>query len=213
MAFRRVAYHRSKFLIVVGLIGLASIVGNSFLLRWNPPEDLAIGAVFGGLVTILLIARGFTGSWSAKQLRVDIAGGKLMLPDGSIRKLDELGALTIEKKFIPPSNPRKTRVALHDYLLRAANVEYYLFFSNYESETKLRHDAVDAAVLEYKLRRILERPAADGSSYRSGPDAVPEILAIAETPQRARTTLQRLTRDHDPHVREQAAKLEPLIGA
>ena len=213
MAFRRVAYHRSKFLIVVGLIGLASIVGNSFVLRWDPPEDLAIAAVFGSLVMILMIARGLTGSWSSKQLRVDVAAGQLKLPDGSLRKLDELGALTIEKKFIPPPNPRKVRVPLHDYLLRAANVEYYLFDSNYASETMLRYSAIDAAVLQYKLRRILERPTVEGSSYRAGPDAMPEILEAAGTPKRARTTLQKLTRDHDAHVREQAAKLLPLVGA
>lgn len=213
MAFRRVAYHRSKFLIVVGLIGLASIVGNAVMLRWSPPEDLAIAAVFGAMVMILLIARGLTGSWSAKQLRIDVAGGKLKLPDGSIRKLDELGELTIEKKFIKPNNPYKTRVALHDYLLRAANVEYYLFYSNYESETKLRHVAIDSAVREYKVRRILERPVGDGSAFRSGPDVMPAILEATGTPERARETLQKLTRDHDSHIREHAAKLLTLVGA
>jgi hypothetical protein len=207
MAFRRVAYHRSWFLVAVGTIGLASLVANSIELRWSPPEDLAYGAVIGSLVSLVIIARGLTGSWSKRQLRVDIAGGKLKLPDGSTRDLDKLGALTIEKKVLPQLNPMKTRVTLYEYLLRAANVEYYLFVSNYESETKIRYEAVDAAVLEYQLRRILERPTADGSAFRSGPDALPEVLETAGTPERARATLQKLALDHDQHVRAQAAKL------
>jgi hypothetical protein len=213
MAFRRVAYHRSKFMIVVGLIGLAAIVGNAAMLRWNPPEDMTVLAVLGSLVTILMIVRGFTGSWSSQQLRIDIAGGKLKLPDGSLRDLDQLGALTIEKKVLKPINPYKVRPTLHEYLLRAANVEYYLFDSNYESETMIRFHAIDAAVLEYTLRRILERPSGDGAAFRSGPDALPEILQAAGTPERARTTLQKLTGDHDQHVRSQATTLLPLVPA
>lgn len=200
-------------MIVVGMIGLASIVGNSIFLNWSPPEDLAYLAVLGSLVTIAMIARGLTGSWSSRQLRIDIAGGHLKLPDGSLRRLDQLGALTIEKKILPPLNPYKVRVTLHEYLLRAANVEYYLFDSNYESETMIRYHAIDAAVLEYTLRRILERPSGDGAAFRSGPDVLPEILEAAKTPDRARTTLQKLTHDHDQHIRSQAAKLLPLIPA
>lgn len=201
-------------MIVVGLIGLVSIVGNATLLRWSPPEDLVYLAVLGSLVTIAMIVRGLTGSWSSRQLRIDIAGGKLKLPDGSIRNLDELGALTVEKKVLKPLNPHKVQfVTLHEYLLRAANCEYYLFDSNYESETMIRYHAIDAAVLEYTLRRILERPTGEGSAFRSGPDVLPEILEAAKTPERARTTLQKLTRDHDPHVRSQAATLLPLVPA
>jgi len=77
----------------------------------------------------------------------------------------------------------------------------------------IRLHAIEAAVVEYKVRRILERPMGDGSAFRSGPDVLPEILQAAETPERARTTLQKLTRDHDQHVRSQAATVLPLVPA
>jgi len=99
-------------MIVVGLVGLASIVGNAAMLRWSPPEDLVYLAVLGSLVMIAMIARGFTGAWSSRQLRIDIAGGKLKLPDGSLRNLDQLGALVIEKKVLKTINPYKVRPAL-----------------------------------------------------------------------------------------------------
>lgn len=208
MAFRRVTYHRSWFMVVVGTIALASIVGSSLELRWSPIEDLAYLAVLGGVVSLLMIARGLTGSWSKRQLRVDVAGGKLKLPDGSLRDLDALGELTIEKKPMRNMPSRRVvRVVLHDYLLRAANVGYYLFESNYEAETKLRYDAVDAAVLQYRLRRILERPTGDGAAFRSAPDARGEVLDVAGGPDRARAALQVLTRDHDRSVRDHASKL------
>lgn len=210
MAFRRVTYHRSWFMVVVGTIALASIVGSSLELRWSPIEDLAYLAVLGGVVSLLMIARGLTGSWSKRQLRVDVAGGKLKLPDGSLRDLDALGELTIEKKPMRNMPSRRVvRVVLHDYLLRAANVGYYLFESNYEAETKLRYDAVDAAVLQYRLRRILERPTGDGAAFRSAPDARGEVLDVAGGPDRARCApgVDARPRSKRPRSRIEAARL------
>jgi hypothetical protein len=207
MAFRRVTYHRSWFMVVLGTIGLVAIVGSSIDLQWSPFEDLAYLAVIGSVITLLMIVRGLTGSWSNRQLRVDVAGGKLKLPDGSLRDLDELGALTIEKKVMPQLNRRTIRVTLHEYFLRAANVEYYLFDSNYEAETKLRFHAVEAAVLHYRLRRILERPTEEGSVFRAGPDPRVEILALAGSPVRARAALHVLMRDNDRTVRVQATMM------
>jgi hypothetical protein len=207
MAFRRVAYHRSWFMVVLGTLALASIVAASVDLRWSPVEDLAYLAIFGALIATLMIARGLTGSWSKRQLRIDVAGGKLKLPDGSLRDLDALGPLTIEKKPMKLPSRRAIRVVLHEYWLRAANVEYYLFDSNYELETKLRYDAIEAAVLQYRLRRILERPTEEGAAFRSAPDARAEILGLAGNSERARSALQVLTRDHERSVRERAANL------
>jgi hypothetical protein len=212
MAFRRITYHRSWFMIVVGTIGLASIVAN-LIANDDINGELVYLAVFGCLVTSLMIVRGFTGEWGKKQLRIDVAGGKLKLPDGSVRSLDELGALTIEAKLMPKSHNPRMLTRLTEYRLRAANVEYYLFYSFYESETKLRFDAVDAAVVEYRVRRILERPTADGSAFRSGPDPVTDVLEVSGDAMRAQSALHALTRDGDPHVRAQAAKLAGEIAA
>lgn len=212
MAFRRVAYHRSWFLIVVGTLGLAPPVAllAEPLVYGNSPDGLNsehVGLlIIGVMFALLVIARGVTGSWSKRQLRVDVAAGKLKLPDGSLHDLDNLGPLTIDKKVIKHLNPRTIRVTLHDYLLRADNVDYYLFVSNYESETKIRYDAVEAAVLQYRLRRILERPDAEGV-FRAGPDPRAEILSLAGSPENARAALGVLTRDSDRSVRDQAAKL------
>lgn len=202
MAFRRLTYHRSWFMIVVGILALASIVGNWISLDRNS-TDLHMLATLGSIVAVLMIVRGFTGEWGKRQLRVDVAGGKLMLPDGSLRDLDQLGELTIEKKLLPPLRGSQTRSTEHR--LRAANVEYYLFYSVYESETQLRLAAVDAAVLHYRLRRVLERPPGDGA-FRSAPDPSVELLEIAGTRERLLAALAALAkRDPDRHVRDQAA--------
>jgi hypothetical protein len=214
MAFRRLAYHRSWFLIVVGTLGLAPCVALivDSLMYGNSPDGLDADDMFllaiGVVLALLVIARGVTGSWSKRQLRVDVRGGKLMLPDGSLRDLASLGALTIEKKAIKDLNPNKRRAhVLHDYLLRAANVEYYLFESNYESETTIRYRAVEAAVLQYRLRQILARPTGDGSVFRSGPDALAEIRAAFPDRDHTLAALDLLAQDGDAHVRDQAAKL------
>src|SRR4051794_32436701 len=122
MAFRRLTYHRSWFMIVVGALGLASIVGNAPTLRWSPPENLAFAAIAGSAITLLMIVRGLTGQWGSRQLFVDVAAGTLRLPDGSVHALSELGALTIEKKVV--SSPKhRTNI---EYRLRAGNINYYL---------------------------------------------------------------------------------------
>lgn len=212
MAFRRITYHRSWFMIVLGTVGLASIVAN-VIANENIADELLYLSVFGCLVTSLMIVRGVTGEWGKKQLRVDVAGGKLKLPDGSVRSLDEIGALTIEAKVMPKSHNPRMQTRLTEYRLRAANVEYYLFYSFYEAETKLRFDAVDRAIVEYRVRRILERPTADGPAFRSGPDPIAEVLEASGNATRARAALTALTRDGDAHVRAQAAKLAGEIAA
>ncbi len=210
MAFRRVVYHRSWFMIVLGLAGIAGIVAFSASFPWEQGihDDAIYVPILLGPLAVLVLARGLTGSWSKRQLRVDIAAGKLKLPDGSLRDLEALGELTIEKK---PWKTQPTRMVvraiMYDYLLRAANVGYYLFESNYEAETKLRHDAVSAAVLQSRLRRILERPTEQGSAFRSAPDARVEVLDVAGGPEHARAALQALARDHDRSVRDHAATL------
>jgi len=202
--FRRVVYHRSWFMIVVGTIGLASIVGN-----WVAADvsgDLAYLAALGAIVTLLMIVRGFTGEWGQRQLLVDVAGGKLRLPDGSLRDLDQLGELTLESKLLPRSNNPRMQTRVTEYRLRAANVEYYLFYSVYESETKLRFAAVDSAVLQYRLRRVLERPQGDGA-FRSAPDPNVELLEIAGTRERAVVALKALAKsDPDGQIRSQASE-------
>lgn len=209
MPFRRVVYHRSWFMIVVGTLALASIAGN-WVAHDNVSPELDWLALLGSLVALLMIARGLTGEWGKRQLRVDVAGGKLQLPDGSQYELDQLGELALETKLLPRTSSRsQTRV--HEHRLRAANVEYYLFFSVYESETKLRLAAVDSAVLQYRLRRVLERPAGDGA-FRSVPDPDAELLEIAGTRERAIAALTALAKtDPDSQLRaradEQRAKL------
>jgi len=47
---------------------------------------------------------------------------------------------------------------------------YYLFYSMDEVETKLRHAAVDAAVLQYRMRRVLERPHGEGPARNQEAD-------------------------------------------
>jgi len=212
MAFRRITYHRSWFMIVLGTAGLASIVGNLVAGERIAGGLLAL-SVLGCLVTALMIVRGATGEWGKNQLRIDVAGGKLKLPDGSTRNLDELGALTIEAKVEARSHNPHMRTQLTEYRVRAANVEYYLFYSYYEAETKLRFDAIDAAVVQSKLRRILERPSADGGAFRASPDPIADVLAAAGDASRARAALQELTRDGDAHIRAQAVKLAGEIAA
>jgi hypothetical protein len=210
MAFRRITYHRSWFMIVVGTIGLASIVGN-WIAQDNLSHDLVSLAAFGTVITTLMIVRGFTGEWGQRQLRVDVAGGKLKLPDGSLRDLDQLGALTIEKKLLPRSNNPRMQTRIHEYRLRAANVEYYLYDSVYESETLLRFKAVDTATLQFQLRRVLERPSGDGA-FRSAPDAAPELLEIAGTRERLVEGLTALAKT-DPDRQIRAAATERLARA
>lgn len=190
-------------MIVLGTIGLASILGN-LIANDNINDELVYLGVFGIAVTLLMIIRGFTGEWGKRQLRIDVPGGKLQLPDGSLRALDEIGPLSIESKLLPKSNNPRMQTRITEYRLRAANVEYYLFFSVYESETKLRFAAVDAAVVQHRLRRVLERPSGDGA-FRSAPDASAELVEVAGTRERAIEGLTALAKtDPDRQVRAQA---------
>jgi hypothetical protein len=65
---------------------------------------------------------------------------------------------------------------------------------------------VDAAVLQYRLRRVLERPAGDGA-FRSAPDPNAELLEIAGTRERAIDALAALAKcDPDAQMRAQASE-------
>lgn len=200
MGFRRLTYHRSYFMVVLGVVTLVAVGAYVAETMWSNPADNAFVVGLGAALGLVMLARGLTGQWSSKQLYVDIRAGKLRLLDGSIYALDELGPLTIEKKLLPPPN----RHRVHEHLLRAANVKYYLFEAIFEGETQRRYDALDAAVLEYRIRRVLERPQGEGA-FRSGPDPDAEILEIAGTRERAAAALQLLARDPDKHIREQAS--------
>lgn len=191
-------------MIVVGTIGLAGAAG-----AWSIPErrsqDDWLGAIFLGALALLLIARGFTGEWGKRQVRVDVPAGKLMLVNGDVYPLDELGALTLEKTSLP--RRRSTDTIVHEYRLRAANVKkYYVYFSVYESDTLGRRKALEEAILQCRLRKILERPTSDGSAFRGGPDALAEIRGVGETSHVA-AALKVLEKDPDAHVRRQAQKL------
>lgn len=206
MAYRRLAYHRSWFLIVLGALGLVGVIYATIELYLSASSvgmgDAALIPVILGPLALLLIARGITGSWSKQQLRVDVPAGMLMLADGSVHKLDELGELTIEKR-----SAGKVRVHLMFwYRLRAATVDSVLFESLDERESQVRLDALDAAVLQNRVRRVLERPEAEGA-FRAGPDPLAEVMRIAATGDRANAALARLARDADAGIRDRALKL------
>lgn len=206
MAYRRLAYHRSWFLIVFGILGLACVVYATIELYLSASSggmgDTMLIPVVLGPLAILMVARGITGSWSKQQLRVDVPAGMLKLADGSVRKLDELGELTIEKR----SAGKVRQHLMFWYRLRAAAVDSVLFESLDERESKIRLDALEAAVLQTRVRRVLERPSTDGA-FRAAPDPAAEILRVAASEDRAKAALAVLSRDVDADVRQRAQKL------
>lgn len=206
MAFKRLAYHRSYFLIGVGLVGLALVTifvldRTVYSKRWLTNEEL-LAPLFGYPFALLILARGLTGSWSRWQLKVDIPAGLIHFPEGKVGKLAELGALAIDHK---PYRSGRNVHQLHQ--LRSVALDRPLFSSLYEGETKLRLDRLELAVLQSALRRVLEVPTVDGDAYRGGPDLAAEVDRVAgESPYRARA-LAALAADHDATIRTRARQL------
>ena len=66
MAYRRLAYHRSWFLIVLGALGLVGVIYATIELYLSASSvgmgDAALIPVILGPLALLLIARGITGS-------------------------------------------------------------------------------------------------------------------------------------------------------
>lgn len=209
MALRRLAYERSWILVIVGMWALGGLV---YFCAESGVRGLKNGDFLLPLlalpVVLLIIRRGLTGSRSKRQLWVDVPAGKVVLANGAEHALDELGALSIEKKY----HPRTVHTQpLYSYELKAASIERSLFSSFFEGETTKRLTALDAAVVQSALRRLLERPQGDGA-FRSGPDLATEVLARAGSPQRALAGLRVLgADDHDRGIREQAVKLAALV--
>lgn len=213
MAFRRLTYHRSYFMIGVGVLGLAGALGYGI---GGPGDDLTNQIGWSAVVAafaLLFLVRGLTGEWGQRQLRVDVAAGKLRLNNGDTYALDELGELTIERQPLP--RRRMTDTQVEEYRLRAANVKkYYVYFSLYESDTLLRKRILEEVILQSRLRKILERPTSDGSAFRSGPDALPEVRAIESDTARTIAALDALAKkDPDAHVRTQAKNLVTSLRA
>ena len=163
MAFKRLAYHRSWFLICFGLIGIALVTlfvldRTIYSKRWLTKEEW-LAPLLGFPFALLILVRGLTGSWSRWQLRVDIPAGKIHFPEGKVGELAELGALSIVKKPY-----RSGRHVNQIYQLHTAGLERPLFTSFYEGETKLRLDRLELAILQSALRRVLEAPAGEVAS-------------------------------------------------
>lgn len=206
MAFRRVAYNRSWFMIVLGVIVLFAVSWSwiQLMLNGQASGDDTLESALGASIGLLALARGLTGAWGKRQLGVDVAAGKLVLPDGSVHDLDAIGALTIETRREQVSDMYRRPGSVSVFLLRAARVKYYLFESVSKADTKARFDALEAAVLQSRIRRILERPTGEGA-FRSGPDALREIRDVAGDRERALAALRALGKDPDRDIRERAA--------
>ena len=199
MSFRRLAWHRSWAIIGFGLFVSIWSVGG-LVVAIMDSRDMLLLAILGELVVLRIIVRGFTGSLSKRQLRVDVPAGMLQLESGKVIPLDEVGALQITYR-------RGGQRGVRWYELRAAGIpDTVLYESPYDSDTKKRFDALGDAVLQSKLRRVLERPEVD-AAYRAVPEATAEILEIAETKDRATSALAALARDHDTTIATRATQL------
>lgn len=201
VAYRRLAAQRSWFLIVLGtvlLAGLVLFVLDTTVLGSGMPRDQLAIPVLGIPLALLMIARGVTGSWAHRQLCVDVAAGKVRLATGEERALDELGRITVTARRLYGS----TSV----YELRAEHVDGVLFESLFEADVQRRMTPLEQAVLQSRLRRVLERPDADGA-FRSAPSTTSEVLRIAGDAAWARPALRALQRDPDATVRARATAL------
>jgi hypothetical protein len=204
MPYRRLAWHRSWAIIGFGFFvsiwSIGGLVEAYVSFRW--PRDMLewIGVIFANLVVIRIIVRGFTGSHSKRQLRVDVPAGMLQLETGELVPLDEVGEVTITKRY----GGRRvwwTQV-------RAAGIpNKVLYESTFESETQKRFVALGEVVLQSKVRKVLERPDV-GEAFRAAPDPTSEVLEVAETRERAASALTALARDdQDEAIRKRAAQL------
>jgi hypothetical protein len=202
------AYERSWFLVVVGLWGVGGVI--YFCLETN--SLLASGDILlplvAGPAALLLIRRGLTGSRSKSQLWVDVPAGKLVLMNGTEHELSELGTISVEQRY--HQRNAKT-VATYGLDLKASALEHPIYCSFLDSEVKRRCEALQAAILQSALRKLLERPQL-GDTFRAGPELTAEAVARAGSPERALAGLRVLAReDHDLAIREQATKLAALL--
>ena len=206
MALRRLVWERSWFAVILGLIALGGLAAYCVEVGERGLKDGDFVLPLLALpVPLLLLRRGFTGSRSKRQLWVDVAAGKLVLPDGGVRNLDEIGELSIEKRYM---RPKASMQPFYLHLLRAASIEQYVLYSSaFESETQRRLAALDAAVVQSALRQLLERPQGDGA-FRAAPEVTAEIASLGIAVERALPALRTLARDdHDSRIRADATKL------
>lgn len=197
---KRLAWHRSWFAVGLGVCMLVfpvafmfdAFAGNDEPARWLVP--------FAAIpFCLLVIVRGLVGSLSKNQLRVDVPAGLLRLEGGKIVPLAELGDVTIAKR-----HANRTTW----YQLKAAKL--VLFESPFANDTQKRYDALQSAVVQAALRRILERPI-EGAAFRATPAIDDEVVRVSGSEDRARTALAALAADHDPTIRARASEL--LRGA
>lgn len=209
---RRLTYHRSIALFIFTLVGFAMLVavfvGEAHTtmreLSYEPEYKLML--LLGFTTCFLWFRRALFGTYSRHQLFVDPAAGVLRLEDGTFRRLDELGALSIKKVVQPPAPRRRYSTAY--YHLAAENVTGWLYSSmENEGHTKGRLDALATAVLQFQLRRVLEAPHVEGDAFRGGLDPKDEATRVAGDSPYKRAALEALTRDPDPTVQSRAAAL------
>lgn len=205
---RRLTYERSWLAVLLGVWALG---GLGYYCLEIGVRGLTNGEILVPLAALpfvlMLLRRGFTGSRSKRQLWVDVPAGKLVLANGTEHALAELGALSIEKRYEART---RNSLPMYSYELTAQSLGK-LFSAYFEGETKRRLDALDAAVLQSGLRKLLERPQVD-SVFRAAPQLASEAHAGAGTLERALAGLRALADDdHDPAIREHAKSLAAVL--
>lgn len=210
MARRRLAWERSWFAVVLALVGVSFLgyycaeVG----VRGLEQGDFLL-PLLALPVVLLLLRRGFTGSRSKRQLWVDVPAGTFVLANGDVHELDQLGAVSIEKKYQRRADKRP--YYLHQ--LKVASIEGPQFSSVFEGEVQRRQAALEAAIVQSAVRRVLERPQGEGA-FRAGPEVATDVLARAGSRDRAIAALRALATDDDESgIRASAAKLAAELEA
>ena len=210
MAFKRLAWHRSYFTLFLGLFMLVfpvAFTADMLYTRYGMPHDALKWLVpFAAIpLCLLIIVRGIAGSWSKAQLGVDVPAGQLRLASGKVVPLAEVGDITIFEKRGPYVANQRYQTAWHQ--LKASGIpDVVLYESTFDTDTKRRRDALEGAITQSALRPILERPV-EGAAFRASPEIDADVLRVAGTPERARSALAALVRDHDATIRDRAAAL------
>lgn len=204
---RRLSVHRSWRLFVGTLLVCAVItiivISNIVLGGSDELEYLLLAAVAYGLCAEAFLV-ALLGSYRRDQPYVDPIAGVVRTRTGAILRFDDLGALSIEQDVVSYSN----KVRHPRYKLRAAAVEVPIDELLYdEARTKRNLAALETAMLQYKLRRVLEMTAVDGDAYRGGLDPAQEVGRIAGDSPYRRQAIEALTHDPDPTIRERAKQL------
>lgn len=210
---RRLAYHRLPALFVLALLGFAALVGvffseaHTMQRSFSYEPEFKLMWLLGMAVSIAWMRLGLFGTLTKNQLRVDPDAGVLQDDAGNIFHFDQIGELSIVKR--PETNRTQRRTTtIMNFDLKCSGLEGTLFtdFWN-EKRTQLRFDALSTAMLQFKLRRVLEAPQVEGDAFRSGLDPHAEAKRIAADSPFKRAALEALTRDPDPTVRTRAAAL------